>query len=230
MSAVEPATMVPPFRFTRRAVDRFIKRVWPTLSSRPCADDREALSLLCGASHLAEAMPRRSILGDVLWSVRDPAMRWISKPGEYRGQRAAVVVTVLAGSDDAEAEERAEREVIEASRRLAAFPDLGLEESTTPAPEGYVYRAWLQTEMHRLSLEKARIAAINANGDRKRQIEIAREKTARHAISHAHEALFCELLARLAEVDAAGSADLLERARERVAKWEAEGRLGEDEQ
>jgi hypothetical protein len=258
------ASIRPPFRFTRHAVDRFVRRVWPSLSGRAIADDREAISILCGAVPSAELMLRRSILGDAIWSVADPAMRWITKPAEYRGRRCAVVVTVLGGADDSVAEEEAEREVIEAARRLAAAPELGREEATTPAPgpaEGdtlKAYRAWLALETQRLAVERERLRAVihaHAHAPRPRgpapdvvqasaaaaKLEALRivaeqqaaarvERTRRHMATQAHEALFVEILSRLAEVDPVGSADVIGRARERIAKWEAEGRLGAREE
>lgn len=252
MTAAAPTALRPPFTFTHHAIERFVKRVWPTVGTRAIADDREALTLLCNATELAELMPRRTALGDALWSVKDPAMRWITKPGEFKGRRVAVVVTVLAGADDPVAEEKAERDVLDASRRLLVIPELGLSESTAPTPgpeesaELKAYRAWIALEVQRLAVERERLRKLNtpeiAALERARisleQTKLAdvrqeaarRERTARHLATQAKEALFCELLARLAEVDAAGSADLLERARERVAKWEAEGRLVEDEQ
>lgn len=227
-SAIE---LRPVFSFTYHAMDRFMARVWPSIGNgRPCADAREALSIMVDAAARAEMLPRRSGKGHAVWAVRDPEMRWITKPDTYRGRRVAVVVTVLGGLEDVEAEERAERDVLEAHRRIAEIPEIGTPGSTSPAPSGWDYRSWVQVETQRLSVERARLAAFNV---REHRVEVAnreREKTRRHIASQAHEALFCELLARLAEVDPAGSAELLERARARVAKWEAEGRLEPESQ
>ena len=233
MSAA-PITIRPAFAFTRHAVDRFVKRVWPTIGrGRPCADDREALTILGGAAHTCDPAPRRTHAGADMWSIQDPPMRWITRDDVDRrtGRPVAVVVTVLSGADDAAAEEEAEREVVEAHRRLSAVPELGREEATSPVCAGYKPPAvWVQLEMQRLAVEKARLSAMNTRADRERAAEYARQKTARHVASQAHEALFRELLARLAEVDPEGSSELLERARARVAKWEAEGRLNAREE
>ncbi len=258
MSAAASLALRPPFSFTFHATERFRARVWPTINpGRPCADAREALTILRDAATRAELAPRRTDLGHAVWSVADPAMRWITRPDTFRGRRVAVVVTVLSGAEDVAAEEEAERDVLEAARRLAAAPEVGPEE-TTSAPPGDLqgaalkaYRAWVALEMQRLAVERKRTSRISIpqppklarcgmfSGDLERerlqnermrlaaeQHEAARrERTARHLISNAHEALFLELVSRLEAVDREGSADLIARARDRVAKWEAEGRM-----
>lgn len=246
-----PIALRPAFSFTHHAIARFITRVWPKISDRPCADGREALSILADAIPRAEVMPRRSSMGDTMWSVADPAMRWITRPGEFRGRRVAVVVTVLDGLEDVEAEAEAEREVMEAHRRLEAVPEIGA--PTTPAPPPgpadieapKAYKAWLALEAQRLSLERervrklnvpqvaalehARLAIVQRRLQDERDADARRERTRRHAITQAHCELVRDLVDRLAEVDPAGSVELLERARARVAKWAAEGRLAAPE-
>ncbi len=168
MSAAAPLPLRPPFRFTLHATDRFIKRVWPNISDRPIADDREALMLLVAAAESAELMPRRTNRGHAVWAIRDPAMRWITKPDEYRGRRVAFVVTVLAGIEDAAAEEDAELEVIDAARRLEAVSAVGRPEATSPPPPDLdglalkAYRAWGEVEKQRLAVERARLKALAA--------------------------------------------------------------------
>lgn len=192
-------------------------------------------------------LPRRTGRGHAVWLVKDPEMRWITKPGDFRGRRVAVVVTVLGGADDVEAEEEAEREVVEAHRRLEAVPEIGAPTTPTPPPDQAdieapkAYKAWLALEAQRLTLERdrmrrvnvpqvaaleqARLSIVQRRLQDERDAAARMERTRRHAITQAHCELVRDLLARLAEVDPAGSAELLERARARVAKWEAEGRL-----
>lgn len=265
MTAAAPLALRQLFSFTFHATQRFMTRVWPTICpARPCADAREALTILVDAATRAELSPRRTDRGHAVWTIADPAMRWITKPGEHRGRRVAVVVTVLAGGDDVAAEEEAELEVLEASRRLAAVPALGTPEPTSPPPAvGTVigeksYRAWVALETQRLALERERLrklqlavidntrpprgmtpavaqmVALRERTERARlhaeQQRIAsHERTARHLITQARDELFLELVARLAEVDAAGSAELIARARERLAKWEAQGKIARGE-
>lgn len=188
MSAAAPLALRPMFSFTFHATERFMSRVWPTICpSRPCADAREALTTLVDAATRAELSPRRTNRGHAVWTIADPAMRWITKPGEHRGRRVAVVVTVLAGGDDAAAEEEAEREVLEAAQRMAALPKLGTPEPTSPPPTVSTvigeksYRAWVALETQRLAIERERLA------------------------------------------------ELIARARERLAQWEAQGKISRGE-
>lgn len=247
-----PIELRPAFSFTFHATERFMSRVWPSISARPCADAREALSILVDAAARAEMLPRRTSRGHAVWLVKDPEMRWVTKPDTYRGRRVAVVVTVLGGADDVEAEEEAEREVVEAHRRLEAVPEIGAPTTPTPPPgpadiaEPKAYKAWLALEAQRLSLERDRVRKLNVPQvaaleharlslvQRRLEEERAeagrRARTARHAITQAHCELVRDLVDRLSEVDPSGSAELLERARARVAKWEAEGRLAAPDQ
>lgn len=230
MSAAAPLALRPLFSFTYHATERFMSRVWPTICpARPCADAREALTTLADAASRAELSPRRTDRGHAVWTIADPAMRWITKPGEHRGRRVAVVVTVLDGLEDIAAEEAAEAEVLEAARRMAAVPQLGTPEPTSPPPTvGTVigeksYRAWVaQMVAMRERTERARIHA-------EQQRIAAHERTARHLITMVRDELFLELVARLADVDATGSAELIARARERLAQWEAQGKIARGE-
>lgn len=152
----------PAFSFTFHATDRFMSRVWPSIAERPCADAREALTILSDAATRAEMLPRRTGRGHAVWQIADPSMRWITKPGTYRGQRVAVVVTLLGGADDVEAEEEAEREVLEAHRRLEAVPEIGTPEPTSPPPaccSGCTAR-WLEAETQRLAVERTRLRSF----------------------------------------------------------------------
>lgn len=169
MSAAAPLALRPLFSFTLHATERFMTRVWPTICpTRPCADAREALTTLVDAASRAELSPRRTDRGHAVWTIADPAMRWITKPGEHRGRRVAVVVTVLDGLEDIAAEEAVEAEVLEASRRLAGVPQLGAPEPTSPPPpdlEGFAlkaYRAWVTLETQRLAVESKRLKALAA--------------------------------------------------------------------
>jgi plasmid stabilization system protein ParE len=150
MTAVAPQR--PSFGFTRHAVDRFIARV------RPGLDDREALQALAVAADLAELLPEPTRHGQDVWSVPEPAMRYITK----RDLGVHVVVTVVAGATG-EAEEAA-REVVEAYRRIALHPQIGTPEPTSPAPACCAKHvaAWSTYEVQRLAVEKARLRALAA--------------------------------------------------------------------
>lgn len=168
MSAAAPLALRPPFSFTFHATQRFMSRVWPTIGNgRPCADAREALSILVDAAGRAEMTARRTDRGHAVWTVAEPAMRWITKPGEFRGRRVAVVVTVLAGLEDAAAEEEAERQVMAAAQRLASAPEVGAAEPTSPPPgdlQGFAlkaYRAWIALEAQRLAIESKRLKVLS---------------------------------------------------------------------
>jgi hypothetical protein len=184
MTVVAPAR--PSFGFTRHAVDRFIARV------RPGLDDREALQALAVAADRAELLPEPTRHGQDVWSVPEPAMRYITK----RDLGVHVVVTVVAGATG-EAEEAA-REVIEAYKRIAAHPQLGTPEPTAPAPVCCAKHvaAWSTNEQQRLAVEKARLralAALSQPGDIEARV---RERTAalRHELqrqSHGQQSRLC---------------------------------------
>lgn len=233
-----PIALRPVFSFTHHATERFMARVWPSIGSgRACADGRKALAILCDAAARAEMLPRRTNMGHAVWQIADPAMRWITRPDTYRGRRVAVVVTVLGGADNVDAEEDAEREVLEAHRRLQAIPELGEPKPTSPPPGPAeadalkAYRAWVALETQRLAVERTRLKALAhaiASGkmkalDDRAAAEMRREYT-RHIDGHSKRVkglqqaiemrndLLLAMATRLAEIDPEGSAELLARA------------------
>lgn len=229
-----PVTIRPAFAFTRHAVDRYVER----LHDGKCTDAR-ALQELAAAAHVAEPMSRPSWHGNPMWCVIAPPMRWIA----VAENGCAVVITVLSGADEGIEAERTEYEALMVRRRLALIPQIGRSEATSPVPRGDAeYRLWVGLESRRLEVERKRLAALRdalmtprermarireTRGERR----VKREEGQARALAEQQLAIMWRndlieaMAARLADVDPVGSADLIERARTRVAKWESEGRV-----
>jgi hypothetical protein len=217
MTTVAPVR--PSFGFTRHAVDRYIERLHDGRY-----DDSKALLELVAATHTAELMPRPSWLGNRVWTVASPAMRWISVPEAGR----EVIVTVVGGADQGIEEERIEYDAMRVRRLLERVPQIGRTEATSPIPASDGdYRTWAGLEHRRLQTEQKRFAllrdALMTPTERmvrirnKRETRVADKEASRaFALTEQHAAIVRrnELLetmaARLAEVDAEGSAALLE--------------------
>jgi hypothetical protein len=222
MSAAAPLALPiirPCFGFTRHAVDRYIERI----HAGKCGD-AQAIYELVNASHAAELLDRPSWHGNLVWSVREPAMRWIAVFEEGR----AIVMTIVAGADEGVDAERIEYDALRARRLLERIPQIGRTEATSPIPRGEAeYRSWIGLEVRRLDVEKKRLGALRDAllTPRERtaliKVRFAEKKEARdtgraHALAEADRAIKRrnEILAlmgsRLAEVDPVGSADVLE--------------------
>jgi hypothetical protein len=217
-----PIAMRPVFGFTRHAVDRYIERL--------CGGKRSpgvALVELYNAARRAVPVPRLSWHGNALWSVDVPAMRLVAVMDEGR----AIVVTVIDGADDGIEAEKIEYDALRVRRLLARIPELGQQEATSPVPQGEGdYRAWVGLESRRLDVERKRLGALRdalmtpkermahirlTHADRRAE----REQGRAHAMAEQDRAikrrneLLDAMAARLAEVDAGGSSELLERMR-----------------
>lgn len=221
IAAAPPALPVvrPCFAFTRHAVDRYIERV----HGGKCGD-AQAIHELVAASHGAELLDRPSWHGDLVWTIREPAMRWIATLEDGR----AVVLTIIAGAYEGIDAERIEYDALRARRLLERIPQIGKSEATSPIPrdEGE-YRSWVGLETRRLEVEKKRLGALrDALMTPRERIDCKRERQAErkanrgsaqaHALKEADRAikrrndLLEALVARLAAVDPVGSADLIE--------------------
>ncbi len=222
MSAAAPLALPivrPRFAFTRHAVDRYIERI----RDGRC-DDARAIHELVTASHAAEPVDRPSWHGNLVWSVREPAMRWILVLEEGH----AVVLTIIAGADEGVEAERIEYDALRARRLLERIPQIGRSEATSPIPrDEREYRSWVGLEARRLETEKKRLAALrdalltprerlSLMKGRKADKREAKESARAHALAEADRAIkrrneILELMAlRLAEVDPVGSAGALE--------------------
>lgn len=212
----------PCFAFTRHAVDRYIERI----HAGRCGDAK-AIHELVTASHAAELLDRPSWHGNLVWSVRDPAMRWIAVLEEGR----AIVLTIVAGADEGIEAERIEYDVLRVRRMLERIPQIGRVEATSPIPRGEAeYRSWVGLEVQRLGVERKRIAALRdalmTPRERTARIRETREERRQakedgraHALAEADRAikrrneLLEAMAARLAEVDPVGSAEVIEKWR-----------------
>lgn len=222
MSAAAPLalpTVRPCFAFTRHAVDRYIERV----HGGKCGDT-QAIHELVNASHGAELLDRPSWHGDLVWTIREPAMRWIATLEDGR----AVVLTIIDGAYEGIEAERIEYDALRTRRLLERIPQIGKSEATSPIPRGEDnYRSWVGLEMRRLEVEKKRLAALRdalltprertaLKRDRVAERMANRESTHAHALKEADRAikrrneLLEALVARLAAVDPVGSAELIE--------------------
>jgi hypothetical protein len=217
MTAAAPAR--PSFGFTRHAVDRYIERLHDGRY-----DDSKALLELVAATHTAELVPRPSWLGNRVWTVAAPAMRWIAVPEAGR----EIIVTVVDGADQGIEEERIEYDALRVRRLLERIPQIGRAEATSPIPvSDGDYRSWAGLEHRRIEVERKRFAllrdALMTPTERmvrirdKREARLADKEAARaFALTEQQAAIMRrnELLeamaARLAEVDAECSATLLE--------------------
>jgi hypothetical protein len=223
MTAAAPLALPivrPCFAFTRHAVDRYIERV----HGGRC-DVARAIHELVTASHVAELLDRPSWHGDLVWTVREPAMRWIATLEEGR----AIVLTIIAGAYEGIEAERIEYDALRARRLLERIPQIGQSEPTSPIPRGDEdYRSWVGLEVRRLEVERKRLSALRdaMMTPRERTARIRESRAERaaereagraHAMAEADRAikrrneLLDALAERLAEVDPVGSAELLER-------------------
>jgi hypothetical protein len=219
MTAATPLPLRPPFRFTRHAVDRYIERV----HAGRCGDAR-ALQELVAASHGAELLDRPSWHGNHVWSIREPAMRWIATIEDG----SAVVLTIIAGADEGVEAERIEYDAVRVRRLLDRIPQIGRGEATSPAPRGEEdFRSWVGLESRRLEVERKRLGALRdalltpRERMARRREELNERREGREAgqsiaLAEADRAikrrnnLLKAMAERLAEVDPAGSADVLE--------------------
>ena len=212
----------PSFSFTRHAVDRYVER----LHNGACAPIR-ALQDLAALAHRAELVPRPSWHGNTVWSVSEPAMRWIAVIEDGR----AIVVTVLDGADEGIESERVEYDALRVRRLLERIPQIGRSEATSPVTPGEgEYRLWVALEMRRLEVERKRLAALRdamqtprerltRARERRTERQVDRDSGRAHALTELQAAvvrrndLLEAMATRLADVDAEESAGLLEQAR-----------------
>lgn len=209
----------PCFAFTRHAVDRYIERV----HAGECGDSR-AIQELAAASHAAELLDRPSWHGNHVWSIRDPAMRWIATIEDGR----AIVLTIIAGADEGVEAERIEYDALRTRRLLERIPQIGQSEATSPIPRGDAeYRAWVGLEFRRLHVECKRLAALRdalmTPRERTARIRETREERRKakedgraHALGEADRAIkrrnevLAAMAARLLAVDPVGSAEVID--------------------
>jgi hypothetical protein len=222
MSAAAPRALPvvrPCFGFTRHAVDRYIERI----RAGKCSD-AQAIHELVNASHAAELLDRPSWHGNIVWSVREPAMRWIAALEEGR----TIVLTIVAGADEGVEAERIEYDALRARRLLERIPQIGRSEATSPIPrDEREYRSWVGLEVRRLEAEKKRLGALrdalltprerlSLMKERKADKREAKESARAHALAEADRAIkrrneiLAAMAARLLAVDPVGSADVID--------------------